>query len=597
METHSVMKPALDIRPLACGRHLLPLLLAGLLAGLLAACALPRGGEAPTPASAPPLEPVVTVAPAPADTAELSGQLLYDILLGEIAGQRGALEEALTHLLDAASQARDPRLAERALRVAVFAKQPEAALEAARRWVALEADNLEARQALAALALREGAHDEALEQLDYLLTRASAEDPRSFEQLSSLLAREADEAAALDLMGRLAARHAGNPHAQLAHARLAAHNQEWALALEAVDRSLALDPALSQAHVLRARIRVQMEEPEAALEELAAVLARQPRDSHLRLAYARLLVELGRMDAARAEFRTLARQEPDNPEVLYPLALLALEADQPDAAEGYLQRLLDLGSHQAEVHYYLGQLAEARGEHELALDWYSRVEAGAQHWQEVQVRMAHLEARLDRVAEARARLQDLRARDPGAALRLFLEEGVILSRAGMHTEALALYTRVLQVHPDNDDLLYARSLVAERLDRLDIAEADLRSILERNPEDARALNALGYTLADRTDRYEEALGYIERAIAQAPDDPAIIDSLGWVHFRLGNLELARAHLQRAYELHPDGEIAAHLGEVLWTMGERDAARRIWEEAQGFDADNPVLRSTLERLLP
>ena len=536
------------------------------------------------------------MAPLAADSG-LSPALLYDILLGEIAGQRGELDDAVTHLLEAALHSPDARLAERALRVAVYAKQPAAALRAARRWVALDDANLEARQALAALAVREGFHDEALEQLDYLLARAGADEARSYEQLGGLLAREADEAAALALMGRLAARHPDNPHAQLAHARLAAHNQAWDLALDRVEKALGLDPDLVQAAILRARVRVQTGTADQALEELGAVLDAHPGDSQLRLAYARLLVELERMDEARAQFRQLARQQPDSPEVLFPLALLALEAEQLDTAEAHLRRLLELGVHQAEAHYYLGQLAEHRGEAEQALDWYSRVEPDAQHWQEVQVRMARLEGQLGRVAEARARLQDMRARDPGAALRLFLEEGMILSRARLDEEAFTLYTRVLQVHPDNDDLLYARSLVAERLDRLDITEADLRSILERNPDDARALNALGYTLADRTDRHQEALGYIERAIAQVPDDPAIIDSLGWVHFRLGNLELAREHLQRAYDMHPDGEIAAHLGEVLWAMGEYEAARRVWEEAQGFDGDNPVLRSTLERLLP
>jgi tetratricopeptide (TPR) repeat protein len=592
---HAVKKSGLNTLCAGRARPWLPLLLAA----LLGACAQPGGPRQAQPAPEP--EPAAVTEPAPlpelTTDAGLDEQLLYDLLLGEIAGQRGELDAALAHLLSASRQSRDPRLAERALRVAVYARQSQAALQAAQRWVELDASNLEARQALAALALREGLHDEALEQLDYLLTRASAEDPRSFEQLSSLLAREANEAAALALMGRLAERHAGNPHAQLAHARLAAHNQEWTLALGAVNRALVLDPQLGQAQVLRARVRVQMGEPEAALEELAAAVKRQPGDGQLRLAYARLLVELGQVEAARSQFHTLARQEPDNPEILFPLALLALEAEQPGDAERYLRRLLELGSHQQEAWYYLGQLAETRAEHEQALDWYSRVEPDAQHWLEIQVRMAHLEARLDRMAEARARLQDLRARDPGTTLRLFLEEGVILTRAGQHAEALALYNRVLQVHPDNDDLLYARALAAERLDRLDIAEADLRGILERNPDDARTLNALGYTLADRTERYQEALEFIQRAAALEPDDPAIIDSLGWVHFRLGNLEQAREHLQRAYALQRDGEIAAHLGEVLWVMGERDAARQVWEEARGLDPDNPVLRATLERLRP
>jgi tetratricopeptide (TPR) repeat protein len=156
---------------------------------------------------------------------------------------------------------------------------------------------------------------------------------------------------------------------------------------------------------------------------------------------------------------------------------------------------------------------------------------------------------------------------------------------------------MLQIYPANDDVLYARSLVAEKLDLLDQMEQDLRDILARDPEDARALNALGYTLADRTDRYQEALGYIEKAAIKAPDDPAVIDSLGWVHYRLGNLELARKHLQRAYDLSGDAEIAAHLGEVLWQLGDRAGAEAVWREARESQPENDVLERTIQRFLP
>lgn len=568
-----------------------------LLVGLLSGCAQ-LGGPAglDVPATQAP-EPAVAVAePAASPSTALTAPVLYDVLLGEIAGQRGTLEVALPHLLRAAQEAQDPRIAERALRVAVYAKQQGIALLAARRWVELDSANLEARQALAALALREGQPEEALEQLDYLLAHAGARDAQGYEQLSALLAREPDEVAALSIMGQLADRHPDNAHAQLAHARLAAHNSDWPLAMAAVERALALDARLAPALVLRAQVLMQQDQPEAALAGMAQAVSDQPKDLPLRLAYARLLVETGRIDASREQFRILARQEPDNSEVLYSLALLALEAEQYKDAEGYLKRLLKLGKHEQEARYYLGHIAEVGEQYEQAIDWYSQVESGEQ-WLEVQIRMARIEARSGRLGDARTRLQELRAHDPSKAVLLYIEEGGLLSQARKYEEAMALYSRVLQVYPENDDLLYARSLVAERLDQIDVAEADLRSILARNPEETRALNALGYTLADRTDRYQEALGFIERAAAQEPDDASIIDSLGWVHFRLGNLQQAREYLQRAYAKNQDSEIAAHLGEVLWVIGERDAARRIWQEAGKADPDNPVLQATIKRLMP
>lgn len=567
-----------------------------LVAWLSACSSLPS----PKPQDAPPTEPaaaaVLPEAPPPPPSTALTAPLLYDILLGEIAGQRGQMEVSVPHYVQAARDSEDPRVAERALRVAVFAKQHKLALVAARRWVELDADNREAHQVLAALALRQGLVDEALSHLDFLLSAAGQDEAKSFQQLSGMLSREPDQAAALELMALLAERHADSAAAQLAHARLAARAEQLPVALLAVERALLLAPDLTPALVLRARLLMLQGQGDAAAAGLKIALQAQPKDSELRLAYARLLVEVGDVEAARDQFRVLAKREPDNPAVLYSLALLALDAQQLGDARGYFKRLLKLDQRPQEARYYLGQIAEAEGDLVTAMEWYAQVEPGEQ-WLEVQIRMARVEAEQGEVEQARLRLQELRARDPANALRLYLMEGEILSRIQRYQEAFDLYSGVLHTHPNNDDLLYARSLVAERLDMLELAEQDLRSIIARNPDDSRSLNALGYTLADRTDRYEEALGYIERAAALAPEDAAIIDSLGWVHYRLGNLEQAVTYLQRAYDIGHDAEIAAHLGEVLWMQGDQAAARRVWEAGAQQNPDNPVLRSTLQRLLP
>jgi tetratricopeptide (TPR) repeat protein len=205
--------------------------------------------------------------------------------------------------------------------------------------------------------------------------------------------------------------------------------------------------------------------------------------------------------------------------------------------------------------------------------------------------------RQGRLEDMHEYLQALRLKNPETSVAFDLIEGQVLSDAGYLEEAYNVYAQALENDPDNEDLLYSRALAAEKLGKYELAEQDMRHILRNDPDNVRTLNALGYTLADRTDRYQEALGYISRALQQKPDDPAIIDSMGWVQFRLGNLAEARRYLERAWELTRDSEIGAHLGEVLWAQGEYDAARRIWDEAKLTNPDNPALLDVLKRINP
>jgi Flp pilus assembly protein TadD len=227
------------------------------------------------------------------------------------------------------------------------------------------------------------------------------------------------------------------------------------------------------------------------------------------------------------------------------------------------------------------------------MQWYSKVEKG-DHWMEVQIRMARIEAQSGQVANARDRLRKVRLANPAETQRMFLVEGEILSQIGRDEDAFRLYSQYLELKPDDLEILYARALLAERLDLLDQAESDFRRVLDIDPDNARTLNALGYTLADRTNRYQEALGYVERALAQTPDDPAVIDSMGWVLYHLGRFQEAREYLQRAYDMTGDSEIAGHLGEVMWAMGDREQARTLWETARKANPKDDVLEETIRR---
>ncbi len=537
-----------------------------------------------------------TAGEASAPPEKLTPQLLYDVLLGEIAGQRGKLDISGTRYLEAARSSDDPRVAERALNVAIYGKRPDLALPAARRWVELAPDKLEARQALAALALRTGKVQEAVKQFDYLLEHHPAGTASPYQALLVMLAREPDKSRALEVMGQLVASRPDDIEAQFAYARLAVHAGDWALATQKVEQVLAAQPGRVDALVLRAQIALKQGHGKVARQQLSEALQRNPDNTALRQAYARLLVDLEDYDAARAQYHQLLKRQPNDAQTIYSLALLSLEAGHLNEAKKLFKKLLKLGVQAQQAYYYLGAIAEDQGKRKTAINWYSKVLKG-DHLFEAQVRIANLEALEGNVAGARERLHKLRLSQPAQAQRLYLVEGGILTRIDWFDEAFKLYSDYLQTRPDDLEVLYARALVAERLGRLDQTEADFRHILRIEPDNTRALNALGYTLADRTDRYAEALKLIERAYAQTPDDAAVVDSMGWVMYRLGRLQEAREYLQKAYDKTQDVEIAAHLGEVLWAMGEHDAARALWKKARAKNPGDHLLEDTIRRFAP
>ncbi len=341
--------------------------------------------------------------------------------------------------------------------------------------------------------------------------------------------------------------------------------------------ALQLQPDLPQALVLKAQILIKQDKKPQALQVLEKAVGQQPQSGELHLAYGRMLLDAGDTEGSREQFRAVVKLSPDNTDAVYSLALLELETGQLEAGEQHLKQLLDVEDKRQSVYYYLGYAAQERGDVEAALQWYGKVEEG-EYWTQSRLRMAKLLAGKGRLDEVRKEMQTLRRNNPENAVDYYLIEGQVLSDLAMYQEASDLYAEALESHPQEEDLLYAQALVAEQLDRVDVAEKYMRLILEQDPDNVRTLNALGYTLADRTDRYAEALQYIEKAYAQKPDDPAIIDSMGWVQYRLGNLDQAQRYLQQAYDMTGDGEIGAHLGEVLWMQGDQAGARRVWEKS-------------------
>jgi tetratricopeptide (TPR) repeat protein len=526
---------------------------------------------------------------------ELTDDMMFDILLGEIAGQRGVMDVSVPHYLQAARESRDPRVAERAMQVATFAKQYDIALQAARRWVELDADNIEARKGLTALALQVGDMDEVIRQVDYLLS-VSSDPEEGYRLATAVLVHDTDKHAALDVMRRMVNHHPENAYAWMALCRMAVQADELEQALAAVDKALVYAPGLPAAIVLKAQVLVRLERKVEATEVLRQAVIAHPEDADLHFAYGRMLLDADELEQARVQFAEVVKLEPENIDGLYSLALLELETRQFKSGEKHLKQLLELNERQQNAYYYLGYAAREQGNDAAALDWYRKVETG-DYWSQAQLRLAEILIQQDKLDEMQDHMQTLRLKNPDQAVQFYLLEGQVLSDAGLQQSAYDLYTKALAENPDTEDLLYARALTAEKLGDLEGAERDMRRILANDPDNVRTMNALGYTLADKTDRYDEALGYITSAYQKTPDDPAIIDSMGWVQYRLGNLDIARQYLQQAWEMTSDSEIGAHLGEVMWHQGDREGARRVWEKARELSPDNAVLQDTLKRFKP
>jgi tetratricopeptide (TPR) repeat protein len=520
----------------------------------------------------------------------------YHVLVGEMAAQRRQPERAAQEFLKALELSPEPELAMRAASLALAAKNEPLALKAARRWQQLAPDEADPREAVARLALRVGKRDEVLQQCEALIRGHAGGPGEGFRQVAQVLsqegARKEDALAVMDQLRRKWPELAGGWHAQ---SLLALRFGNIPLAETSAREALRLAPGSRDSLLLLAGVLVRKGDIAGADAAMAEVVKAGGADTvELRMGYARLLLEAEHLDAARREFEAILEARPDAPEPRFALGLLELERENVDAAEPHFKALHASPEFRQRAAYYLGRIEDVRRNPAQALEWYAQVTEGEQAL-EALARRALALGRLGRVAEARRMLSETRRQMPMYAPRFYLAEGELLLESGDGPEALALYDQALREHPAEPDLLYGRSLVHERLQDVGAAEADLRRILQDDADDARAMNALGYMLTVHTERLDEARKLLKRALELSPDDAAVIDSMGWVEFRQGRPHEALALLEKAFSKNQDPEIAAHLGEVLWTLGRRDQARAIWEAALTRDPEHRVLRDTVDRL--
>jgi tetratricopeptide (TPR) repeat protein len=521
---------------------------------------------------------------------------LYPLLLAEFALRRRDYDLALETYMSQAPILRDPGVSAHTARLAQFMKRDREAIEATRLWVELEPDNLEARLALANLLARNRRNREAL---PHMVAIVDAGGDANFSQLAAGF-ESLDEEARAEFLAEVTAqleRHPDNTQLRVLAALLLENLQRTEEAVAVLQPVFDIDPDQLQAIVLDVKLRQDLDQQEGLYDRMLGALERQPDNTRLRLQYARLLTRTD-MAEARRQFEKLLSDAPDDADLLFSLALIQRETGDLEGARANLERLLatspDNRSRANDAHYYLGRIAEEQDRLEDALGHYIQVQPG-RDFAAASTRTASLLIATGRLDEVARYFAGLRNDNPQAAEQLYAIEVENLTGGGYHAEALERVNEALSVSPDSIPLLYTRSMLGEKTGDMALMESDLRRILERDPDNSTALNALGYTLANRTDRYAEAEALIGRALELNPGEPAILDSMGWVKFRLGDYEKALIYLRQAYRAFPDPEVAAHLGEVLWVTGDTAAARSVWTKALSQDPEHEVLLETLQRL--
>ena len=537
-------------------------------------------------------EDVTSVPEKPTVYSSFSEETLYSLLSAELAGQRNRLDIALDNYVTQAINTQDPGISERAFRIAEYLGADQAALDTSLIWAKNAPDDLEAQRAAAIQLARNGRYDESMVYMERVL-QAKGDTHFDFLALSAV-ETDADTRAGLQKsFDSLLVKHPDNGQLIFGKALLMQQDGDAEGALKLLEKNPPQNGEVAPV-LLRARLLQSLNRGKEALPLLQKSIRQYPDDKRLGLTYARTLVEQNRMGEAKVQFASLVEQYPEDDELRFSLALVCLEGKAWDEAEGYLEELIERDSHVDSAHLNLGRIAEERNDPETALTQYALVGPGNDYLP-AQLRQADILISHGRGTEASKKLAAARDAQPDFAIQLYLIEAETLSANNQTDRAWNVLQQALKQYPDDMNLLYSRAMLAEKRNNLEQMERDLRAIIQREPDNAMALNALGYTLSDRTTRYAEAKALIQQAYDLNPDDPAVLDSLGWVNFRLGNLDEAERLLRQALERFPDQEVAAHLGEVLWANGKQREAKKIWGTFLKENPDSPTLRKTILRL--
>ncbi len=518
--------------------------------------------------------------------------VMYHIFSAEVLGAEGDFSGAAAQYLEAALISEDPEIAERATRVALTAGEWQMVALASDRWAMLDSGSLDARELAAGSRLREGDYAGAQYQLARILELTASDQAHGWRIVTALLAPARDRVRANKVLNNLLEDFdaESNVDALFARSHFAASKGDLDKAAELIDKAITLEPDRADFLAWSGRLAVNLGHEILALKRYRQALEASPGEQQIAMAYAELLKRNNDLATAQA----ILAQLPDTPDMRFARIVFALDGGDRESAEllyaGFSEVQYAAGSDAA---FQAAQGAELLDHKREAINWYKQVEG--ERSLRASMRQAFLLADLGDVEEARNLLVQLRIQtDNDVIAQSYQAEAQILQDAGRNEEAIQVLHDALALLPEDISLRYARALLAVGLDRLELAESDLRQIISEQPDNAAAINALGYTLADLTERYDEAERLILQAYELQPGDASIIDSMGWVSYRLGRLQEAEGYLREAWKTMRNAEIAAHLGEVLWARGQKDEAGSLWKLGIEMESDNEVLIKTMQR---
>ena len=549
-----------------------------------------------TPETEAKITPQEALAPRVNHNTVIDEEVLYLLMAAELAGQRNQYDLALDAYLQAAKRVDDARIAERAVKIGMFLKDEKRTREALEIWLSKDPDNLPAKKFAVLMAIKNSDRQAAVENLDAIFL----EDPAGFEggmlEMIKALEKEGRSQFIYDVLEDLNQLHPDQSNLLFLQAVVASVLHDNGLAQQKISQVLELQPDWNKAIIFQAQLAGRSGDMAKAREYLEKAVKQAPDDKQLRKMLLEVLIKTGAYDDAIKLYQSVLDENPDDGEALFTIALIYMQQNQQDKAEGYFEKALSKPEWEGQASFYLGRIELGRQNPSKALVWFDRAEAGGYGFEADMAAVSLLLSQKE-LTEAEARINKMDGKYPEQHPRILMMKAELYNQWGKYQEAYDVLSLALKDAPDNRDVLYARALIAERLDKLDVLEADLLKILEKNPDDVGALNALGYTLTDRTQRFDDAEKYLQKAIQLQPDEAVIVDSYGWLQFKRGKYDLALEYLKKAYDKQQENEIAAHIAEVLWTIGKEKEARDFFEPIFKKFPDDEYLLKFKKRFMP
>lgn len=521
--------------------------------------------------------------------------VMFMLLAAEIAGQREQYDVALEGYMEAAKRVNDPRFAERAAVIAMYMKDGKKTQEAVSLWLKGDAKNPTARKIAALSALRSGDKQAAVEHLSTMLKADAAQFEDTLLELSSVLQKEGKLDVVYDTLTLLSQKYPNQAAIYFVQSLLALQVKNGALADQQIQKALRIQPDWDKALILQAQIAMLSGDTNKAKAAIKNASLKYPNNEKIKKLLGQVLIKTESYKEAVDVYRQMIAANPKDAESKFTLGLVYLQLDQDEQAEDVLNQLLEQLDWKYQANFYLGKLAEKRKDIDKALAYFDKVTDGDFAF-DAAVEAVSLLAKDKQFDAANARLSTLSSRFPKQKLRILLIQAETYSQQKQYQKAFDVLTAAIAEQPEQPELLYTRALIAEHLNRKDVLEKDLKQILAKDPDNVEALNALGYSLLDDPKRYAEAEVYLQKAVKLRPDEAVIIDSYGWLLFKQGRTQMALEYLQRAYTKQQENEIAAHIAEVLWALGRKEEAKKLFDKVIKDAPEDEYLLDFQRRIL-